>query len=125
MTRAYLQIPTDLVARVVHEANRVLQAQTGEEVSPPYDEAPQWQKDSAYLGIHEAYAGKTPEELHNAWCDVKVKDGWVYGPVKDAEKKTHPCLVHYEHLPEDQKIKDHMFSAIVHAFKNAPQVITE
>jgi hypothetical protein len=123
MTKPYLQIPTDLVARVVHEANRVLQEQTGEEVSPPYDAAPQWQKDSAYLGIQEAVAGKNPEELHESWCEVKVQDGWVFGPVKDADKKTHPCLVPYSQLSESQRIKDHMFSAIVKAFVDAPQVI--
>lgn len=117
-----LLIPTNLVARVVHEANRVLQAQTGEEVSLPYDEAPQWQKDSAFIGIHEALDGKTPEELHAGWCKVKVDAGWVYGETKDAEKKTHPCLVPYSDLPEDQRIKDHMFSAIVNAFKDAPEV---
>jgi hypothetical protein len=116
------RISTHLVARVVHEANRVLQAQTGEEVSPPYDLAPQWQKDSAILGIHEALAGKSPEELHVGWCVVKLADGWVYGLVKDGEKKTHPCLVPYSELPEDQRIKDHMFSAIVNAFKDAPEV---
>jgi hypothetical protein len=116
------KISTNLVARVIHEANRVLQAQTGEEVSPPYDQAPHWQKDSTILGIHAALEGRTPEELHEGWCDIKRKDGWVYGKVKDAETKTHPCLVPYSELPAEQKVKDHMFSAIVKAFKYAPEV---
>lgn len=118
MSSVYLQGPIELVARVVHEANRVLQAQTGEEVSPTYDEAPEYQKSSTISGIQAALDGSTPEGLHNSWCDAKVADGWVYGPEKDAEKKTHPCLVHYNHLPEGQKVKDEMFLAIVNAFKS-------
>lgn len=116
------KISTATVARVIHEANRVLQAQTGEEVAPPYDEAPLWQKDSTFIGIHEALAGKTAEELHESWCEAKRKDGWIYGEIKDAEAKTHPCLVEYSWLPLNQKIKDHMFSAIVEAFKSSPEV---
>lgn len=116
------KISTHLVARVIHEANRVLQAQTGEEVSPPYDEAPQSQKESTILGIHEALAGKTPKQLHDSWCKHKRKAGWVYGPVKDETLKTHPCLIPYHGLPANQKVKDRMFYAIVNAFKEAPEV---
>jgi hypothetical protein len=117
------QMSVNLIARVVHEANRVIQDATGDPaVSPPYDEAPQWQKDSTFLGIHEAFSGKTPEELHESWSVQKIADGWVYGEVKDSEKKTHPCLVSYSELPEEQKLKDYMFAAIVKAFKDAPEV---
>lgn len=47
----------------------------------------------------------------------KIEDGWVYGDEKDTEKKTHPCLVPYEELPEFQKKKDALFQAIVDALK--------
>ena len=33
------------------------------------------------------------EQLHESWCAAKVRDGWIYGDVKDAEARTHPCLV--------------------------------
>jgi len=46
---------------------------------------------------------------------VKEADGWKYGPVKDAEKKEHPCFRPYNLLPRDQKAKDYIFRAIVHA----------
>jgi len=55
--------------------------------------------------------------LHESWCDFKRADGWVFGEVKDAGAKTHPCLVPYAELPEEQKIKDHLFSAIVTALR--------
>jgi hypothetical protein len=48
----------------------------------------------------------------------KVAAGWHYGEVKDAEAKTHPCMVAYEELPFEQRVKDHVFRAIVSALKD-------
>jgi hypothetical protein len=50
-----------------------------------------------------------------AWCRSKVADGWVFGPVKDADAKTHPCLVPYDALPREQQRKDALFVAVVNA----------
>lgn len=32
--------------------------------------------------------------------------GWRYGPRKDNDAKTHPCLVPYAQLPPDEQDKD-------------------
>jgi hypothetical protein len=37
--------------------------------------------------------------------------------VKDAEKKEHPCFRPYDELPAEQKIKDALFIAVVHALR--------
>ncbi|UQS94745.1 hypothetical protein SEA_ZEINA_73 [Arthrobacter phage Zeina] len=109
----------ELIARVVHQANRVLQLHAGEEnLSPKWDEAPEWQTESCIEGVQHALAGVTPITLHELWSDKKRADGWVYGEVKDEVKKTHPCLVPYLRLPESQKIKDLMFLEIVRAFRD-------
>ena len=50
---------------------------------------------------------------HNAWMADKVNDGWVFGEIKDAEKKTHP----FEEMPEFQQKKDALFCSIVDALK--------
>lgn len=42
-------------------------------------------------------------------------DGWTYGEVKDAERKTHPTLVPFGDLPAGQQQKDRLFVAIVAA----------
>lgn len=52
---------------------------------------------------------------HDAWMADKIADGWIHGPVKDAEAKTHPCLVPFDHLPVHQRKKDHLFRAGVRA----------
>lgn len=104
------------IARVCHEANRALQITQGDPaVSPPWDEAPDWQREAAIAGVTAALDGATPEQLHYAWCTERINAGWRYGPVKDAETLTHPCLVPYGDLPEGQRDKDRVFLAIVRA----------
>lgn len=100
------------IARVIHEANRALQKVNGDPVSPPFDEAPEWMIDSTLDGINHAQQGTTPEESHKNWMQARLNDGWVYGPEKDETTKTHPCLVPYEALPPEQKVKDALFLAI-------------
>jgi hypothetical protein len=56
-----------------------------------------------------------PEQSHESWWAEKQRTGWTYGPVKDAEKKTHPCCVPYAELPREQQRKDALFFAIVKA----------
>ena len=109
-------IDIERIAHVCHEANRALQVTGGEEPSPHFFDAPEWQVQSAYEGVSAAFEGATPEQLHESWCAAKVRDGWIYGDVKDAEARTHPCLVAYDQLPADQRLKDHEFQAVVHAF---------
>lgn len=102
------------IARVCHEANRALQiTQADPAPSPEWDAAPDWQKESAIEGVEKAIAGETPEQLHQSWCDFKTADGWAFGAVKDADRKTHPCLVPYADLPTEQRVKDHLFQVIV------------
>lgn len=108
--------PPETIARVCHEANRAFQLETGDpQPSPSWDEAPGWQRLSALEGVEKALDGASPEELHEAWCEFKRAHGWQHGEVKDETAKTHPCLVPYEQLPEDQRIKDDLFEAIVTA----------
>jgi hypothetical protein len=48
----------------------------------------------------------TPEENHNNWMKMKVKQGWVYGEIKDFDKKTHPDLIPFNELPAIEQRKD-------------------
>lgn len=49
---------------------------------------------------------KIAENVHDVWATGRMEEGWVYGPVKDEEKKTEPLLVHYGSLPESEKEYD-------------------
>ena len=103
------------IARVCHEANRAWCVANGDDSQVPWDDAPEWQRQSAINGVQAALVGATPEQLHESWMQEKQRDGWVYGAVKNAATKEHPCLVPYDKLPIEQRRKDHLFRAIVSA----------
>ncbi len=52
--------------------------------------------------LREALAKNT----HEVWAAARLREGWTYGPVRDEEKKEHPCLIPYEELPESEKDYD-------------------
>lgn len=107
------------IAKVCHETNRAYCSAIGDDSQKPWDEAEQWQRDSAINGV--AFKLSNPDApasaQHDAWTNDKVADGWQYGPVKDASAKTHPCIVPYGALPVEQRLKDYLFVGIVEAFK--------
>ncbi len=105
------------VAKICHEANKALCDALSDRTQVPWGYAPQWQKDSAVKGVEFNLTNPSaPASMsHDSWLEEKRKDGWSYGEVKDAEKKTHPCFVTYESLPPEQQAKDHLFKAIVGA----------
>lgn len=108
-----------VIARVAHEINRAYCASLGDTSQPAWEDAPEWQQQSAIAGVemHLANPDATPEQSHESWLAQKVAAGWVYGEVKDAEKKQHPCCVPYDQLPPEQKAKDYLFRAAVHQCK--------
>ena len=53
-----------------------------------------------------ALTEKIAENVHDVWAVGRMAEGWVYGPVKDLEKKTTPQLVAYEELPDEEKAYD-------------------
>lgn len=107
------------IAEVCHEANRAICEAAGDYTQKAWADAEQWQQDSAIKGV--AFAIRNPNApasaQHDAWMADKIADGWCYGTVKDASAKTHPCIVSYDELPFDQRVKDHVFRAIVFALK--------
>ena len=104
------------IAEVCHEVNRNYCASLGDNSQPEWANAPDWAVESAISGVkfHIANPDAGPEHSHEEWLKGKTEDGWVYGKIKDAEKKEHPCFVAYEHLPADQQAKDYIFQGVVH-----------
>ena len=46
------------------------------------------------------------ENVHDNWAVGRISEGWTYGETRDNEKKTTPCLVPYEELPDSEKEYD-------------------
>lgn len=105
------------IARIAHEVNRAYCLALGDLSQLPWDEASEWQRESAFAGVmlHLSNPDAGPEASHEAWAARKVAEGWQYGPAKDVEAKTHPCLVPFAELSVEQQAKDFLCRAIVHA----------
>lgn len=103
------------IAKVCHELNRVYCQSIGDDSQPTWEDAPNWQKQSAINGVkfHLKNPNAGPSHSHESWLEEKRKDGWKYGPVKNPEKKEHPCFVSYEKLPMEQRLKDSLFTSTV------------
>jgi hypothetical protein len=103
------------VARVCHEVNRAFCQSQGDMSQVPWKDAPAWQKESAIKGVeyHLANPESKPSDSHESWTKEKEAAGWQYGPVKDPERKEHPCMVPFDQLPKDQQAKDFLFLGTV------------
>lgn len=105
----------EAIARVCHEVNRAFCAAMGDDSQVPWEEAPDWQRESAIKGVLfnvENRDTTNAGDTHRSWLAEKEATGWKYGPVKDVEKKEHPCMVPFHELPPEQQVKDHLFLAI-------------
>ena len=106
------------IARVCHEVNRAYCQALGDDSQPTWDDAPQWQHDSAMMGVTlHSHGEHGPEASHASWMAQKVAEGWKYGAYKDPENKLHPCMVPFDKLPREQQAKDFIFRAVVHALR--------
>lgn len=112
------RLSVEAIARICHEANRALCAAYGDTSQTSWEEAPDWQKQSAVAGVANIFKQPTTsaEKSHENWMLQKYAEGWKWGPVKDPDKKEHPAMVPYAHLPEEIRRKDRLFVAIVRVF---------
>lgn len=105
------------IARVAHQVNKAYCESLGDHSQPEWEDAPEWQQQSALSGVHlhlsNPLAG--PESSHENWMAGKEADGWKYGAEKDPDNKLHPCMVPFDELPKEQQAKDFIFRAVVHA----------
>lgn len=107
------------IAEVCHQTNKSFCIVNNDFSQKDWFQAEQWQRDSAVKGVEFRIGNPdaSHDAQHNSWMEEKIKDGWVYGDVKDAVQKTHPCIVPFEQLPKVQQQKDALFCAIVDSLK--------
>lgn len=107
------------IAQVAHELNKAYCESIGDNSQPDWENAPEWQKQSAINGVnfHIENPDASPSASHDSWLKEKIETGWKYGPAKNPETKEHPCCVPYNELPVEQKAKDYIFRQTVHSLK--------
>jgi hypothetical protein len=48
---------------------------------------------------------------HEVWAELRMNDGWTYGPSRDDVRKQHPCLVRFDDLSESDRASDRAMMA--------------
>lgn len=112
------------IAMLCHSINAAYCQSLGDESQLAWEDTPDSHQQSLIAGVemHLANPQATPEQSHESWYKQKEAEGWIYGEVKDLEKKEHPCFLPYDELPLEQKAKDYLFRATVHLMKDLPDV---
>lgn len=107
----------EAVARMAHEANAAYCDVIGDNSQPAWKDAPTWQRESARDGVIAILEGRVaePKDSHESWLEHKRAKGWRFGAEKDADARTHPCMVPFDQLPLEQRKKDILFFAVVTA----------
>ena len=54
----------------------------------------------------EVLVEQMSKNVHEVWAETRIQQGWTYGEQRDDELKTHPCLIPYENLPDEEKEYD-------------------
>lgn len=103
------------IAKVCHQANKAYCESIGDTSQVNWDEAPDWQKESAIAGVQaiDENPDSQPSDSHAGWMQHKTEDGWRYGEVKDADAKTHPSMLPWHALTDQDRAKDCIFHSIV------------
>lgn len=116
--RVEAKVDLETIAATAHEAVRRLAVSFGDHSHLSWEESPEWVRESALQGaaLHVVNPSLTAEETHQAWLTARQEEGWACGPVKDAERKEHPCMVPYAELSREHRLKDHLFKGTVDAF---------
>ena len=107
------------MAEMAHEMNRAYCSAIGDDSQLPWRKATEGQRESCLMGVrtHLANPNMTPEQSHISWLNHKKENGWCWGGVKDEEKREHPCMVNYNQLPQEQRVKDYLFATTITQLK--------
>lgn len=109
----------DLLAATAHELNRKYRLSIGESADPHWEDVSPEMRRSTLIGVQGALSGNTLAQQHESWMQERLSNGWVYGPVTDKPNRVHACLVPYEQLPAEQRLKDLLFRNVVLALAQA------
>ena len=54
----------------------------------------------------ESLVEQISKNVHEVWADARISQGRTFGEERNDDLKTHPCIVPYEELTEDEKEYD-------------------
>lgn len=105
------------IAEMAYEVNRAYRRKIGQTPPKPWSDLNLNEREQYCNGVEFllAYPNAPLNAQHDNWLHAKRALGWVYGKTLDPEKKTHPNMVPYDQLPEEEREKDRLFRRVVEA----------
>lgn len=116
-----MKLSAEEIARIVHEQNRAYQYILQDtNPSQPWDSEEEWIRDSLIHAVELIQAGLDEAEIQQVWVDSRFAMGWELGDDKNYESipPTHPNLVPFSKLPEDEKRKARATVALVKIYSS-------
>ena len=112
-------------SKLVHALNNSICALNGEE-QVEWEDAPAYMREGLQMAIKHGFEkGVDPRQGHEDWMASRIAQGWTLGPVKSIENKVSPCLIPYDDLPYEQRVKDSIRAGVVEFFKTQYLVAKE
>lgn len=107
----------EAIAQVCHEAHRNYCKFVSHPEQMDWHDAPEVIRDGMIAAVEFYYHHPlaTAEDGHKFWMGVRQVEGWAYGPVKDEETRTHPCMVEWSELTIEHQAKDELVWSITQA----------
>jgi len=102
----YAALPDDVKADNIAAAARIPRMLALAGLAVVSEDDPSTLPRAKVLGIIEANMELVAECEHDGWREQKYRDGWSHSPARDDKAKTHPGLVQYATLSDEDKEKD-------------------
>lgn len=116
-------------AKAIYEATRVEAKWSKRSIVPEPWEQRDEKFRKQFVAIIDKYLKQdklpTPEEAHDSWMQSYFDMGWKYGETRDVGNKTHPDLLPFNELPQDERDKDAIFLAFVWLAKSLSHSVQE
>lgn len=110
------------IAQVCYDAERSFRQINGDNSLNPWDYAEGSQKRKAAQTVQAILLteGASADQVHELWMLQMLANGWNFGPKENETAKTHPFLVPFHQLPEDQQHLTRLTVGIVNSLAAAP-----
>lgn len=117
---ALMAYSSETIAQLVHETLSSWARIRGMPAYPSWEDAEDWMRASTLESVEHVlqHPNADPGAQHVQWMEQKQKDGWVWGETKDADAKTHPMLVPFAQLPDDERAKDAIIISLAKALSD-------
>lgn len=55
----------------------------------------------------------TPEQQHQTWVDIRLREDWQYGATVDYRRRRHPLLVPFDRLSREEQMRRRLIVGVV------------